>query len=146
MKWISVKERLPSPNTLVLTFDSQWGHDICSYNPEEKIWRIFGDCDPCEVEYWMPLPEPPKKDEAPKKTKKTQTSIATSVLTNPLPPKIPGTRDDFQRTICLLGNLVKAGNLTEKPRQELISLIGSYPTPELAAVWKISLRQLLKEK
>jgi hypothetical protein len=37
MKWISVKERLPPSNTLVLTFEEGWGYDICSYNAEERI-------------------------------------------------------------------------------------------------------------
>ncbi len=51
-------------------------------------------------------------------------------------------KESLQRTICLLGNLVKAGSLNEKPRQELVSLIGSCPTPAQAALWKASLRQL----
>jgi hypothetical protein len=46
MKWISVKERFPPSNTLVLNFEKGWGYDICSYNAEERIWRIFGDNDP----------------------------------------------------------------------------------------------------
>jgi hypothetical protein len=144
MKWISVKERFPPSNTLVLTFEKGWGYDICSYNAEEGIWRIFGDNDPSEVEYWMPLPEPPSSDEIHSPTPKhLSTPVkATTPTVGELPPKVPGTKESLQRTICLLGNLVKAGSLNEKPRQELVSLIGSCPTPAQAALWKASLRQL----
>jgi hypothetical protein len=144
MKWISVKERLPPSNTLVLTFEEGWGYDICSYNAEERIWRIFGDNDPSEVEYWMPLPKPPLKNALPSPAQKPQPRLVVATSTvGELPPKVPGTIESIHRTTCLLGNLVRAGFLNEKPRQELVSLIGTYPTPEKAALWKASLRQLL---
>lgn len=61
-----------------------------------------------------------------------------------LPLKIPSNTSDLQRLICLLGNRTKS-ELTGKSKQELIDLSGTYPTVEQAALWKSSLKQLLKD-
>lgn len=79
-------------------------------------------------------------------TKKTKTkSPPTTTPTNNLPPVIPGTAEGLQRAIVLLGSRAK-GELTNKPKGELMELIGAYPTPEQAVVWKSQLKQLTKEK
>ncbi|HEY9706677.1 MAG TPA: hypothetical protein V6D48_00565 [Oculatellaceae cyanobacterium] len=79
-------------------------------------------------------------------TKKTKTkSPPTTTPTNNLPPVIPGTAEGLQRAIVLLGSRAK-GELTNKPKGELMELIGTYPTPEQAVVWKSQLKQLTKEK
>jgi hypothetical protein len=62
-----------------------------------------------------------------------------------LPPQIPQSSKDMERAICLLGNRVKA-ELSSKPKQELMALIGRYPNREEAADWKQSLKQLSKVK
>lgn len=62
-----------------------------------------------------------------------------------LPPQIPGTMEDLQRVILLLGNCTKA-DLTTKTKRELIALIGTYPTSKQAAAWKQNLKQMVKIK
>jgi hypothetical protein len=62
-----------------------------------------------------------------------------------LPPKLPGTSEALQRAILLLGNRTKS-ELGDKSRQELQALIGAYPTSEQAALWKQTLKQLVKGK
>ena len=60
-QWVSVKDRLPDPNNVVLTIDKlgffymdrvnkngKWDEQDSSFNP---------------VTHWMPLPEPPKGEE-----------------------------------------------------------------------------------
>jgi hypothetical protein len=74
---------------------------------------------------------------------KTQSPPTTPKPTNNLPPLIPGTAESLQRAIVLLGSRVKA-ELTTKPKRELVELIGTYPTPEQAFVWKTQLKQLTK--
>ncbi len=77
-------------------------------------------------------------------TKKTKTkSPHTTTPTNNLPPVIPGTAEGLQRAIVLLGSRAK-GELTNKPKSELMELIGTYPNPEQAVVWKSQLKQLSK--
>lgn len=79
-------------------------------------------------------------------SKKTQpkSQLNTQTQLN-LPPQIPGTTEDLQRLILLLGNRTKA-DLTTKTKRELIALIGAYPTSEQAAAWKQNLKQLVKVK
>lgn len=76
------------------------------------------------------------------KKSKTKPSPTTKPINN-LPPLIPGTAEGLQRAVVLLGSRVKA-ELTTKPKRELEELIGTYPTPEQAVVWKTHLKQLTK--
>lgn len=60
--WISVKDRLPKPDKLVLTYpyyDSN--HIHCSNITGENIWHLCNS----EITHWMPRPNPPQgaKDE-----------------------------------------------------------------------------------
>lgn len=56
-----------------------------------------------------------------------------------LPPKIPSTAEALERALNLLGNRA-TGNL-KRAKQELIDLVGEYPTPEVATIWKKNLRK-----
>lgn len=60
-----------------------------------------------------------------------------------LPNKLPVDKEQLERTITLLGNRVKS-ELQTKARQELIELIGAYPSIEQAAIWKYSFKKILK--
>ncbi len=62
-----------------------------------------------------------------------------------LPPQIPQSKDELERAVSLLGNRIHA-ELKSKPAQELVTLIGRYPNPEEAIVWKQSLKQLTRPK
>ena len=64
-KWISVKDRLPDKDTLVLCIGSKggmflgyvrflYGDDTTAYT------RVPNSRSSRHTEYWMPLPEPPK--------------------------------------------------------------------------------------
>jgi hypothetical protein len=57
-----------------------------------------------------------------------------------LPPRLPQTRQELDRTIILLGNR-KQTELKASGRRELESLIGVYPTVKEAALWKRVLRR-----
>ena len=61
------------------------------------------------------------------------------------PPQIPQSKDKLERAISLLGNRIQA-DLKSKPAQELVTLLGCYPSPEEAIVWKQSLKQMTKPK
>lgn len=65
--------------------------------------------------------------------------------TTPLPNKIPVDRKQIERVIELLGNRVKS-DLQTKARQELIELVGAYPSIEQAAIWKSSLKKEIQNK
>jgi hypothetical protein len=64
--WISVKDRLPEPDVIVLVTDGE-NVDVslcqltyCGDDPNEKTWFnrfYFGHFG--NVTHWMPLPEPP---------------------------------------------------------------------------------------
>jgi hypothetical protein len=60
---------------------------------------------------------------------------------NDLPPKLPVHPDELNRAICLLGNRITS-DLKGKARQELLLLLGVYPTLQQAGTWK----QLLTKK
>jgi hypothetical protein len=57
-----------------------------------------------------------------------------------LPPRLPRTRRELQRSIILLGNR-KQNELNADARGELESLIGIYPTLKEAVLWKRELRR-----
>ena len=79
-KWISVKERLPEPNTDVLLIAHGWKERsvyigrlkkvestkswLTGLTNKESDWTIFGFSYLVEpiVTHWMPLPEPPKEE------------------------------------------------------------------------------------
>ena len=60
MEWISVKDRLPETNDLVLTYSEEIsGHRYRLIVPNINISTF-----PQSVTHWMPLPEPPKPEES----------------------------------------------------------------------------------
>jgi len=61
-----------------------------------------------------------------------------------LPPRVPTDLATLDQAIMLLGNRSK-NSLTDKPRKQLIELIGVYPDAPTAARWKAELRQIRKE-
>jgi len=80
-----------------------------------------------------------------KKTSKSLLDDPKAIPGASLPLQLPGTTESLQRLICLLGNRTK-GELGAKARQELESLIGTYPNVQQAALWKHNLKQLLQDK
>ena len=70
MEWISVKDRLPEPNTPVLIYGSISGGTCCTkpcvregmYDEEQKSF-VIGEFECfCETTHWRLFPEPPTKD------------------------------------------------------------------------------------
>lgn len=70
-EWTSIKNRLPAKNQKVLAHSKGAGRIyICCTNDEEfnEHWTICEDldcsCTGCTapIDYWMPLPEPPKSE------------------------------------------------------------------------------------
>lgn len=63
MKWISVKDRLPSggdefSSQLVLTWDKRRdAHFVSYYWKKAKHWHDLNSI----ITHWMPLPKPPKQ-------------------------------------------------------------------------------------
>ena len=71
-EWISVKERLPESDNLVLvSADGKpienvtlvGAYELAVYDPEEKEWilEMWPEWGDVKVTHWMPLPEPPKE-------------------------------------------------------------------------------------
>ena len=59
-EWISVKDRLPIPDTIVLVFVRGYV-EIGWYDGNHDEWRTgIATLDNCEVTHWMPLPQLPK--------------------------------------------------------------------------------------
>ena len=58
-KWISVKDRLPEPFTVVLVYDNDKTVAV-AYMTRHKEW--VGIVIRNEVTHWMPLPQPPKEE------------------------------------------------------------------------------------
>ena len=54
MKWISVKERLPNRNDMVIAFYPT----MQGTSGEMQIHKAWATSETCT--HWMPLPEPPK--------------------------------------------------------------------------------------
>ncbi|MFA5379011.1 MAG: DUF551 domain-containing protein [Dehalococcoidia bacterium] len=62
-EWISVKDRVPNEYDDVLVYSKEWGCVICAtYKPGYGDYKEFADDSQLShtVDYWMPLPEPPK--------------------------------------------------------------------------------------
>ncbi len=69
--WVSVKERLPKADAPVLVCEGGVVTTIARYGlerfgPPVMRWQVVANCggyecedDPCEPDYWMPLPKPP---------------------------------------------------------------------------------------
>jgi hypothetical protein len=61
-EWISVEDRLPEPNKLVLCIwergDGGGCYGFARYQ-RENVWYVSNEGMP-RVTHWMPLPEPPK--------------------------------------------------------------------------------------
>lgn len=68
-EWVSVEERLPDSqaDVLVVAFwHENWQTMIGWHSDTSKKWRVItphGEMEPGGVTHWMPLPEPPEKDE-----------------------------------------------------------------------------------
>jgi hypothetical protein len=61
-RWISVNDRLPERNEIVLAFD-QGGVTVGSYSPMlEDWWTLHADrmAPGAVVSHWQPLPSPPE--------------------------------------------------------------------------------------
>ncbi len=62
-EWISVKDRLPEPNKLVLCWwesgDGEREHYGFATFQSHGVWYVSNEGMP-EVTHWMPLPQPPK--------------------------------------------------------------------------------------
>ena len=61
--WISVKDRLPEPFSIVLCFMAWGGYDVKQF--EQNHFFNQGSYKRLEdgvVTHWMPLPEPPKEE------------------------------------------------------------------------------------
>ena len=57
-KWVSVKDRLPSHETMVIVYSELCGIGLAFIDNRDEKW--CGDCHDEDVLYWMPLPEPPE--------------------------------------------------------------------------------------
>lgn len=70
-KWISVKDRLPEDDDLVLVIASGKPHEnitldnaieLATFSMDEGwILEMLPEWEDPKVTYWMPLPEPPKE-------------------------------------------------------------------------------------
>jgi len=60
-----------------------------------------------------------------------------------LPPRLPQSEEELNRTIILLGNR-KQGELNTDARRQLERLIGVYPSIKEATLWKRVLRRACK--
>ena len=58
---------------------------------------------------------------------------------------MPESKVELERVICLLGSRSKV-ELNLKTREELVALLGTYPTLKEASGWKQYLKAVLKQK
>lgn len=73
-QWISVKERLPERHQdCIIAFDHNGqlitAHGLLKWNGERWTIGVSDLSYPGRVTHWMPLPQPPKEQEAKKETK-----------------------------------------------------------------------------
>jgi hypothetical protein len=62
-----------------------------------------------------------------------------------MPPLVPPTRVALERAIILLGARSKGENLRARTVTELVGLLGRFPDPVTAGVWKAELKRLRDE-
>ena len=72
-------------------------------------------------------------------------SVQPSRKIRPYPLRMPESKAELERLLCLLGNRAKA-ELNTKAHEELVALVGNYPSREEASIWKQYLKQYLKQK
>ncbi len=70
-------------------------------------------------------------------------SVQSSRQFRPEPPRIPESKAELERLLCLLGNRTKA-SLNRKAQEELVALVGIYPSPKEASAWKQYLKAQMK--
>ena len=61
-KWISVKDRLPEDDTSVLVFGGKSMYIAQCFNNGKSWYRIGTRNHYCNPTHWMPLPNPPDKE------------------------------------------------------------------------------------
>ncbi len=63
MEWISVKDRLPESEVMVLTYLEDDNHYMIDYIImfDVPLWACILERDNYKVTHWMPLPEAPKE-------------------------------------------------------------------------------------
>lgn len=64
MNWIPCKDRMPTPETPVLTINDTGEILVCDWCPQRHIWAMPWsevNMHPDRISHWMPLPEPPAK-------------------------------------------------------------------------------------
>jgi hypothetical protein len=59
-----------------------------------------------------------------------------------VPPKIPESEGDLNRVVQLLA-LRMQSTLDKNQRAEIKELVGSYPTPAQAVVWKQAIKRMI---
>ena len=64
-EWISVKDKLPDDDTIVLVYAPQSGEPARPgyHHGDEWRWET-SDCIEYDVTHWMPMPEPPEVTDA----------------------------------------------------------------------------------
>ena len=75
----------------------------------------------------------------------TTKSVQSSPKNRPHPPHVPESKAELERATCLLGSRSKM-EINKKTHDELVALLGTYPTLKEASVWKIYVKGLLKQK
>lgn len=62
-----------------------------------------------------------------------------------LPPLVPETLADLDRAVMLLGILAKGQPMKKSRQDEIKTLLGAVPQPEVAAAWKSELKRCRDE-
>lgn len=75
--------------------------------------------------------------------KRALQALSEQPATTPELPELTLTnRPQLQRALTLLGTRAKGLELNEGTRRELIALVGAYPEPTTAAIWKRELKAI----
>jgi len=62
-----------------------------------------------------------------------------------LPPRVPEELPELDRALQLLGAFCRAGRIKDKHRTELETLIGCWPSQQLASHWKTHLKEIRRD-